>query len=103
MCGFFGPAIEIIRVFEFQMLNLSSNTVSNLFFLLPLSIAWEVLRGEQAWEDWIRHTLKVNFVDKTAAMKDFWAESILRKVHGTAQVSVGVNLHRQSLSKPEDS
>jgi hypothetical protein len=48
------PAIEIIRAFEYQILNRTENMSSNLFFLFPLGIAGEALQDQKEYWAWIR-------------------------------------------------
>lgn len=51
------PAIEIARIFEFQMDVPSRNRESNLFFLFPLGIAWEVMKEEEQYKGWMKEIL----------------------------------------------
>lgn len=51
------PAVEIVRTFEFQMTTPDRNKESNLFFLFPLGLAWEVLKDEEQYRLWIRTML----------------------------------------------
>jgi hypothetical protein len=67
------PAIEIVRAFEFQMMNPEANRESSLFFLFPLGIAWTVLEQEPEYRRWIRDMLDEREVTKGYAIgRNVW-------------------------------
>ena len=60
------PAIEILRIFESQMLSIpsSSNPSSALFWLLPLGLAHKVLEDEPDYCRWIKGMLETSKVTR---------------------------------------
>jgi len=58
------PAVEICRVFEFQLLNFRRNSDAALFWLLPVSLARRVLEDERPYLDWIRGMLDTSEVTR---------------------------------------
>ena len=50
-------AIEICRAFDFQIRNIRGKSVSSLFFLMPIGLAWSVLEHENDWITFIHDAL----------------------------------------------
>ena len=55
-----GAAKEIVRAFEFQLLNVARCRESALYWLFPLSLAYRVLEGETEWCEWIEELLNAS-------------------------------------------
>ncbi|OCL03880.1 hypothetical protein AOQ84DRAFT_442428 [Glonium stellatum] len=67
------PAIEICRVFEFQIANMENSKDSALFFLFPLGLAWSVLEQEAPFREWIRGMLDSSRVTRGYAIgQNLW-------------------------------
>lgn len=50
-------AVEICRVFEYQITNIKGLKVSSLFFLMPLGLAWSILEQDSLYTGWITEML----------------------------------------------
>ena len=57
-------AIEIYRIFDFQIRNVQNRAVSSLFFLMPIGLAWSVLEQEEEWKIAIDKSLASSYVTK---------------------------------------
>jgi hypothetical protein len=55
-----GPAEEICRAFEYQLLNVNNTRESALFWLLPLGIAHKVLQEDPRYSCWIQSMLDMS-------------------------------------------
>ena len=42
-------AVEICMAFDFQIRNIKDKTISSLFFLMPIGLAWSVLERDEEW------------------------------------------------------
>lgn len=55
-------AVEICMAFDFQIRNIKDNTVSSLFFLMPIGLAWSVLERDEEWKKIINEGLASSHV-----------------------------------------
>lgn len=57
-------AIEICRSFNFLLRNIKNSSISALFFLMPIGLAWNVLKHEENWRNAINETLALSNITK---------------------------------------
>jgi hypothetical protein len=63
-------AVEICRIFEFQLQNVKSLRVSSLYFLMPLGLAWSILEHDTKYTDWITSMLSSTKITQGYTIKE---------------------------------